>query len=181
MKMFLTEKTTIALSFVFLVDLINNEVLGGTIGQFFISSPKNVTVNSGEHARLICKVGNMVGKCQWTRNGFALGSDRDMTGYPRYIMGGTQENDCDLVIAPVLSVDEGSYQCQVSGGNGVASIISEKVELKVNSEPGHPYIIQRKERGIMEVEVGEEVKLECESQGGRPPAEIQWWEWSWRG
>ena len=46
----------------------------------------------------------------------------------------------------------------------------------MNSEPGHPYIVQAMEDGAMEVKEGEEVELQCESQGGRPPAEIQWWD-----
>jgi hypothetical protein len=36
------------------------------------------------------------------------------------------------------------------------------------------------EDGVMEVKEGEEVELQCESQGGRPPAEIQWWDWEGR-
>merc|ERR1719317_95066 len=46
--------------------------------------------------------------------------------------------------------------------------------LDMNSEPGKPYIMQAKEEEMMEVQEGEEVELQCESQGGRPPAEIQW-------
>jgi len=42
--------------------------------------------------------------------------------------------------------------------------------LGINSEPGQPYVetISGKE--------GEEVELQCQSQGGRPPAEIMWWD-----
>merc|ERR1712228_374474 len=42
------------------------------------------------------------------------------------------------------------------------------VKLDVNCEPGKPYIVQARE--------GEKVELHCQSQGGRPPAEIQWWD-----
>ena len=42
-----------------------------------------------------------------------------------------------------------------------------------NSEPGQPCVetISGKE-----VQEGEEVELQCESEGGRPPAEIMWWD-----
>ena len=76
----------------------------------------------------------------------------------------------------MLKLDEGVYQCQVSGGHGVAPISSAPVSLSVNSEPGQPYIVQAMEDGVMEVKEGDEVELQCESQGGRPPAEIQWWD-----
>merc|ERR1719317_406655 len=48
--------------------------------------------------------------------------------------------------------------------------------LDMNSEPGKPYIMQVMEEEMMVVQEGEEVELQCESQGGRPPAEIQWWD-----
>ena len=154
----------------------DNIVHGGRIGQYFISTPVNTTVNSGHHVRLSCSVGNIVGSCQWTRDGFALGTDRNLAGYSRYLMPGEREDICDLTIDPVLKLDEGVYQCQVSGGHGVAPISSAPVSLSVNSEPGQPYIVQAMEDGVMEVKEGEEVELQCESQGGRPPAEIQWWD-----
>jgi len=153
-----------------------NSAIIGSLHQYFISTPANMTVNSGSHARLSCRVGNLVGTCEWTRDGFSLGTDRNLGGYPRYLMPGQRQDICDLSIDPVLPIDEGLYQCQVSGGHGVPPIASSPVSLSVNSEPGKPYIMQAMEEEMMEVQEGEEVKLQCESQGGRPPAEIQWWD-----
>jgi len=147
---------------------------GGPISQYFLSTPQNTTVTAGHHTRLTCSIGNMAGTCQWSKDGFALGTDRNLPGYSRYMMG--MENNCDLSIDPVLPLDEGIYQCQASGGHGVAPIISKPVKLTVNSEPGQPYIIQGREIDVMKVKDGEEVELQCESQGGRPPSEIQWWD-----
>ena len=36
--------------------------------------------------------------------------------------------------------------------------------------------MQAREGEEVEVEAGEEVELHCQSQGGKPPAEIQWWD-----
>jgi len=149
---------------------------GVPTGQYFITTPVNSIVNSGQHVRLSCKVGSIAGSCQWTRDGFALGTDRNLAGYSRYLMAGDREDVCDLSIDPVLKLDEGTYQCQVSGGRGMPPIATSPVYLSVNTEPGIPYIVQAKEDGVMEVEKLEEVELQCESQGGRPPAEIQWWD-----
>jgi len=45
--------------------------------------------------------------------------------------------------------------------------------LGINSEPGQPYVDTI---SVKEVQEGEEVELQCESLGGRPPAEIMWWD-----
>ena len=41
--------------------------------QFFLERPRNVTAREGEDVLLKCRVGNLQGKAQWTRNGFAMG------------------------------------------------------------------------------------------------------------
>eukprot|EP00092_Neocalanus_flemingeri_P060297 GFUD01072253.1.p1 GENE.GFUD01072253.1~~GFUD01072253.1.p1 ORF type:complete len:437 (+),score=146.30 GFUD01072253.1:40-1350(+) len=150
--------------------------VGGPARQYFLSTPHNTTVTAGHQARLACSVGNLAGTCQWTRDGFALGTDRNLPGFSRYLMAGDREHVCDLSIDPALPVDEGEYRCQVSGGHGVGPISTAPVTLSVNSEPGQPYIVQAREEDMVEIKEGEEVELECQSQGGRPPAEIQWWD-----
>ena len=43
--------------------------------QFFVERPEsNVTAREGEDVLLKCRVGNLQGKVQWTRNGFAMGT-----------------------------------------------------------------------------------------------------------
>eukprot|EP00092_Neocalanus_flemingeri_P006230 GFUD01006704.1.p1 GENE.GFUD01006704.1~~GFUD01006704.1.p1 ORF type:complete len:471 (+),score=143.04 GFUD01006704.1:104-1414(+) len=161
-----------------LLFLVHTEHLthGSPTGQYFLSTPHNTTVTAGHHARLACSVGNLAGTCQWTRDGMPLGRGRNLAGFSRYLLGGDREHVCDLTIEPVLPLDEGEYRCQVSGGDGVPAIASPPAALSVNSEPGQPYIVQAREEDMMEVQEGEEVELECQSQGGRPPAEIQWWD-----
>merc|ERR1719244_2344106 len=152
-------------------------VNGVPTGQYLAITPNNVTVvNTGEHARLRCVVGNKVGECQWTRDGFGLGTDRNMPNFPRYHMPEDSSNAgvCDLTIEPVLAIDEGIYQCQVSAGLGSKAIASEHVSLSVNSPPSQPHIIQAKEVDQLEGEPGETIQLECETTGARPSAEINW-------
>ena len=155
---------------------IENIAHGGLTGQYLKVSPQNITVSEGQSAKLTCSVGNKVGTCQWTRDGFALGTERSLPEFARYRMDGASEDVCDLVIDPVVPLDEGVYQCQVSGHRGIAGITSPSVRLNVNCEPGTPNIVQAKEGDQVQVEEGEEVELHCQSQGGRPPAEIQWWD-----
>jgi len=138
-------------------------------GQYFVSEPGDVTAVAGDHLQLECVVANMQGKCQWTKDGFGLGVDPDLPGYPRFTM-----SECNLAIYPVLPEDEGEYQCQVLAAPGASAIVSDSALVTVVAPPGQPYIKQAREVDMVEGEEGEEVVLECESHGARPAAEIQW-------
>ena len=70
---------------------------------------------------------------------------------------------CELEVNPVLPEDAGVHECSTG-----------HVELQVRAEPGPPVVLEAKKSGKVEVEEGEEVRLECQSQGGLPPAEIIW-------
>ena len=45
----------------------------------------------GEHVTLPCRVVGKRGVLQWTRDDFGLGNDRDLTGFRRYTMTGSDE------------------------------------------------------------------------------------------
>ena len=145
--------------------------LAGPARQYIEVAPANTTVSEGSRARLHCQVANKAGVCQWTRDGFALGTDPQLPEFPRYRLAG-----CDLVIEPVVPLDEGQYQCQVSGARGGGGVMSEVATLTVNCEPGQPYIVEAQQGDTVTLEQGDQVELHCQSQGGKPPAEIQWWD-----
>ena len=160
------------LHWLLVASLLSTAQSGPTPSQQVIQvAPADTTASEGAEARLECGVVNQVGDCQWTRDGFALGTDQSLPEFPRYRLDG-----CDLIIQPVVPLDEGQYQCQVGGARGVASVSSEVVSLTVNCEPGKPYIVQARQADNVLVEPGEEVELHCQSQGGKPPAEIEWWD-----
>lgn len=144
-------------------------VLSGPTGQYFDTEPVDVTAVAGEQLRLVCQVSNMKGACQWTKDGFGLGTDPDLPGFARFAM-----SDCHLDIFPVLPEDEGLYQCQVGAVPGTPAIMSDTAMVSVMAPPGLPYIRQAKKSDILEVMEGEEVVLDCESHGAKPAAEIQW-------
>ena len=79
---------------------------------------------------------------------------------------------CSLVIDPVQGSDEGSYVCSVKTSN--SQLESRAASLEVMVEPGVPSILEAREGDWVEVDQGEELLLTCESQGGRPHAELQW-------
>jgi len=142
--------------------------------QHFVKQPTDVMATLGETVRLSCQVENKTGECQWTKDGFGLGTDPDLTGFSRYSLDLSSSSSCDLILDPVQHQDEGLYQCQVGAVPGVPAITSEPVTLTVTHEPGLPHILQTKHGDVVEVDEGDEVVVECESQGGKPAADIVW-------
>jgi len=83
--------------------------------------------------------------------------------------GRFSQRSCDLVISPVLEGDEAEYQCQLGGAQPRKSA---PVTLKVNIEPGLPHI---QEGDRISLERGDTAQLTCQSSGGRPAPELEWW------
>lgn len=81
---------------------------------------------------------------------------------------------CDLTIDPVMALDEGVYQCQVSPGGGVKGLISSPAKLNVNTKPEKPTILEAKHASGLRISKGDSVELTCESHGGKPFAELSW-------
>ena len=46
--------------------------VGGRVGQYFLTEPRDVVFKSGEDLKLPCTVGNKKGACQWTKDGFGM-------------------------------------------------------------------------------------------------------------
>jgi len=75
----------------------------------------------------------------------------------------TDLSSCILKLNPLLPEDAGVHKCSTG-----------RVQLQVRAEPGPPVILEAKEGSRLEVKEGEEVRLECQSQGGVPPADLVW-------
>lgn len=59
--------------------------------QYFRRTPDNQTATVGDMVTLACSVINKSGVLQWTRDGFGLGTERNLVGYERYRMSGSEE------------------------------------------------------------------------------------------
>ena len=139
-------------------------VEGGTVrSTYFINTPHNQTVTQGERVVLGCEVAprSSTTSCSWRKSGSELSLDS------RHWLEG-----CSLVIDPVQGSDEGSYVCLVK--TSTSQMESRPASLEVLVEPGVPSILEAREGDWVEVDQGEELLLTCESQGGRPHAELQW-------
>ncbi|XP_045780934.1 irregular chiasm C-roughest protein-like isoform X2 [Maniola jurtina] len=148
-------------------------VCGGYVEQKFAMEPQDQTAVVGSRVTLPCRVENKAGQLQWTKDDFGLGLHRELSGYDRYKMiGSDEEGDYSLDIREVTLDDDAKYQCQVSSGSrGEPAIRSRYARLTVLVPPEPPKILQGNFYSTPEDRI---IKLECVSVGGKPPAEITW-------
>lgn len=94
---------------------INNNERSG--GQRFAMEPQDQTAIVGSRVTLPCRVINKQGTLQWTKDDFGLGTHRNLSGFERYSMvGSDEEGDFSLDVYPVMLDDDAKYQCQVGPG-----------------------------------------------------------------
>ena len=106
------------------------------------------------------------------RDGFGLGQERGLPGYPRLRMVGRDPTrDWHLQIDPVYLADEGEYQCQVLSRDPTQSIRSKAARLEVRSPCSLPIIAGP---ASIELREGGVAQLQCTCSGARPPARLQW-------
>ncbi|XP_046635750.1 irregular chiasm C-roughest protein-like isoform X2 [Daphnia pulicaria] len=166
----------VVLAFVCSVGGSNGQANGQSLRQVqrFEREPEDQTAVVGETVVMACRVLNKGGVLQWTKDDFGLGSDRNLSGFERYSMIGTEdEGTFSLQIRPVTLEDDGRFQCQVSPGPEPASmaIRSRYATLAVTIPPEPPQIVQGSHLITTE---DREVELECQSRSGKPAAEIIW-------
>nr|AAM75049.1 RE01586p [Drosophila melanogaster] len=141
--------------------------------QRFAMEPQDQTAVVGARVTLPCRVINKQGTLQWTKDDFGLGTSRDLSGFERYAMvGSDEEGDYSLDIYPVMLDDDARYQCQVSPGpEGQPAIRSTFAGLTVLVPPEAPKITQG---DVIYATEDRKVEIECVSVGGKPAAEITW-------
>lgn len=82
--------------------------------QRFAMEPQDQTAIVGSRVTLPCRVEGKNGMLQWTKDDFGLGTHRNLSGFERYSMvGSDEEGDFSLDIYPVMLDDDAKYQCQV--------------------------------------------------------------------
>ncbi|XP_061725358.1 irregular chiasm C-roughest protein-like isoform X1 [Cydia pomonella] len=170
--LFLLLRTQSVFCFSFFL-VFNFGVCGGYHEQKFAMEPQDQTAVVGSRVTLPCRVERKSGQLQWTKDDFGLGLHRDLSGYDRYKMiGSDEEGDYSLDIRDVTLDDDARYQCQVSSGSkGEPAIRSRYARLTVLVPPEPPRILQGNFYSTTE---DRNIILECESVGGKPPAEITW-------
>lgn len=97
--------------------LANKTTSERSSGQRFAMEPQDQTAIVGSRVTLPCRVIGKQGMLQWTKDDFGLGTHRNLSGFERYSMvGSDEEGDFSLDIYPVMLDDDAKYQCQVGPG-----------------------------------------------------------------
>jgi len=103
--------------------------------QSFLREPFDQTAREGEHVTLPCRVTNRKGVLQWTRDDFGLGGDRELTGFSRYRMTGSdEEGEKDAERASFSLFFPSSLVCLASSAtnpsrSGSSSSFSQQLEM----------------------------------------------------
>lgn len=103
-----------------LLPLLTAAMTHGLVVQHLAMEPQDQIAEIGARVTLPCRVVNKQGVLQWTRDDFGLGTRRQLAGFERYAMiGSDEEGDFSLQIWPVELEDDAQFQCQVSAaGHG---------------------------------------------------------------
>lgn len=138
----------------------------------------NQSAVKGSTVVLRCIIKNRSGKVQWTRGGFGLGGDRELSSWDRYTMIGTEdriENDpieeYSLKIEDVQLEDDDVYTCQVTPSDSDPNIFSNPAYLNVLVPPSQPSL----EGGVtIPVILNKPTNITCNVLNGKPKPQITW-------
>ncbi|XP_027711237.1 kin of IRRE-like protein 2, partial [Vombatus ursinus] len=135
----------------------------------FIQQPEDLEVVLGEEATLPCALSGYHGLVQWTKDGLALGGERDLPGWSRYwIAGDRASGHHDLHIGAAELGDEASYECQATQ----AALRSRPAQLQVLVPPQAPEVLGAPTVALV---AGVPGNLTCRTRGGaRPIPELLW-------
>ncbi|RZF33955.1 hypothetical protein LSTR_LSTR010438 [Laodelphax striatellus] len=143
--------------------------------QYFRVSPKDEKVQEGEEITLKCEVANLAGRVQWTKDGFALGFNHIIPGYPRYSMTGDSSNGVyNLRVVNASLEDDAEFQCQV-GPAKFHKAIRANARLSVISPPSSIQIVDHKPNEKIEIHENQSLQLECQVRNAKPAASIVWY------
>lgn len=139
------------------------------LSPHFLQQPEDLVVLLGDEARLPCALGTYSGLVQWTKDGLALGGERDLPGWSRYwISGNAASGQHDLHIRPVELEDQASYECQATQ----AGLRSRPAQLHVLVPPEAPQVLGGPSVSLV---AGVPANLTCRSHGdARPTPELLW-------
>uniref|UniRef100_A0A4W5KZ14 Kirre like nephrin family adhesion molecule 3, like n=1 Tax=Hucho hucho TaxID=62062 RepID=A0A4W5KZ14_9TELE len=144
-------------------------IIISTQAAYFSQQPQDQVVVSSQSVTLPCVIVGYRGMVQWTKDGLALGGERDLPGWTRYsLMGDPLSGEHSLMIDSAELVDDAVYECQATQ----AGLRSHRAKLTVLVPPTDPVV----EGGpIIRVKAHTPYNLTCRASGAKPAAEITWY------
>uniref|UniRef100_A0A672GMR8 Ig-like domain-containing protein n=1 Tax=Salarias fasciatus TaxID=181472 RepID=A0A672GMR8_SALFA len=144
-------------------------VTAATQAAYFSQQPQDQVVVSGQSVTLPCVIVGYRGMVQWTKDGLALGGERDLPGWTRYsLMGDPLSGEHSLLIDSADLADDAVYECQATQ----AALRSHRAKLTVLVPPSDPVV----EGGpVVRLKAHTPHNLTCRASGAKPAAEITWY------
>ncbi|XP_041081614.1 kin of IRRE-like protein 1 [Polyodon spathula] len=144
-------------------------LLEGGRAAYFSQEPQDQMVVSGQSVTLPCVIVGYRGMVQWTKDGLALGGERDLPGWTRYsIMGAPMSDEHSLLIDSAELTDDAVYECQATQ----AALRSHRARLTVLVPPEDPTV---DDGPVVRLKAHEPYNLTCRASGAKPAAEITWY------
>ncbi|MGH0186273.1 UNVERIFIED_CONTAM: hypothetical protein FKN15_020684, partial [Acipenser sinensis] len=136
---------------------------------YFSQEPQDQVVVSGQSVTLPCVIVGYRGMVQWTKDGLALGGERDLPGWTRYsIMGEPMSDEHSLLIDSAELADDAVYECQATQ----AALRSHRARLTVLVPPEDPTV---DDGPVVRLKAHAPYNLTCRASGAKPAAEITWY------
>ncbi|XP_071520410.1 nephrin-like isoform X2 [Panulirus ornatus] len=155
--------------------ILSSLPLGWALPQTFRVAPQSVEVVAGNEVTLRCEVDHQQGKAQWTKDGFALGFNRSIPGFPRYtVLGEEAAGIHNLRITEVVIQDDAEYQCQVTP-YGSAGAIRHAANLTVLLPPTSIEMVGHPPDAQITVKAGDSLTLECLIRDAKPVSQVAWY------
>jgi hypothetical protein len=150
-----------------MVDLIKSE------NQFYRIQPHDISALIGSNITIPCVISLPHGDVQWTKDGLALGYDRQLSAFPSWsIIGDENHGEFNFFIQSLKLDDEGIFACEVSPYQDAPSL-KQIAHLRTLVRPERVRINDRTD--IINIRFDETIhEIECQVDGARPAAHIKW-------
>ncbi|CAF1114272.1 unnamed protein product [Rotaria sordida] len=152
--------------------------LSNSQGQFYEVKPSDISALIGSNVTIPCIIAPPHGDVQWTKDGLALGYDRQLPAFPLWsIIGDENRGEFNFFIESLKLDDEGVYACEVSPYND-APALKQIAHIRTLVRPERVQINDRllsNEIPIVSMRYDEPIhQISCRVDGARPAAQIKW-------
>jgi len=146
--------------------------------QYYRVQPQDVSALIGSNITIPCVIATPHGDVQWTKDGLALGYDRQLPAFPSWsIIGDENRGEFNFFIQSLKLDDEGTFACEVSPYKD-APALKQIAHLRTLVPPKQVQIndkyLSNKTR-ILSIRFDETIhQIDCQVDGARPAAHIKW-------
>ncbi|CAF1569206.1 unnamed protein product, partial [Adineta ricciae] len=146
--------------------------------QYYRIQPHDISALIGSNITIPCVIALPHGDIQWTKDGLALGYDRQLPAFPSWsIIGDESRGEYNFLIQSLKLEDEGIFACEVSPYKD-APALKQVAHVRTLIEPQRVQINNQplwNETTIVMIRYDETIhQINCEVDAARPAAHIKW-------